>query len=66
MSSNGYQQVILPTSYTTSYIGLVTSKRNSAANAQEGGNGFYSDNLTTCHVASCSVVLPSYWLTLGY
>ena len=64
--STGLQTITLPMAYSNSYIGLTTSIRNVAANANEGGNSFYIETLTTAKIAPCAYMYTAYWITVGY
>ena len=52
--------------YTTSYIGLATSIRNTSANAAEGCAAFYQKDLTQARVTAGGSPFSSYWLAIGY
>ena len=64
--STSLQTITLPMAYSKSYIGLTTTIRNIIANANEGGNSFYIETLTTAKVAPCAYMYTAYWMTVGY
>ena len=64
--SASLQTITLPMAYSNSYIGLTTTIRNIIANANEGGNSFYIETLTTAKVAPCAYMYTVYWMTVGY
>ena len=64
--SANLQTITLPMAYSNSYIGLTTSIRKVAATANEGGNSFYIETLTTAKIAPCAYMYTAYWMTVGY